>query len=692
MGGEQSKISSKTPTPNMRNRRVVDVGNFVTRYINDAFDALQEAGFMRSNCYHLLHMLTHSTMISNTFQAIQSRLFGVIPQGTTNIRNEFPIIYYRMFQRVLINTSNLNIGELLQYKQLWLRNPSNFVNAILGEPGARKIIAQCAEAQNNAINKVCDKSITPLAKSAGGVGEGCSMSTIFRGASPEQQNRCCICGLGEPPQLTDIEHVVSSQLLISLGICPGTKSLIGFRHIFDGLRRASRDNWVNTIINYFPDNNRDAVRSAFRSMMLPAHAHCNQVIKREWSPFYVDPKGNILANINMHFEDMAGQTYAQKVIEPSIEFVNSRRRQKGEPPKLSREGLNDYISKWNTKQQTTFKKIAWLLNSIDQRNNDASWFLFNNLYERAKLENNIIDRAAFAELVANILGLTKVINWDEIKSVLENDQNILKIKTTLTLLVQAILVLFQADVQTPEQMATPMNSGSDTEHSGSDADNEYSSQSSPILNSSTDDANSEGSFTSESELSELELIDIDKQATSSSDAESDTSNIKSQSSVSGTSSIMSNEFQNPTGNASKKRGSPIKQLDRAGRYHKFKQVRSNNPLIISSATDDAVTEYYRGSAISEVNRDNATRIATNAARNALNNVIDDSDPYDLAYNAAMVALIDYNNGNISPGLGGGSHKRTTRRRSTRKRRPSKKPRRTIRRQRRNKKGTQTRRK
>jgi hypothetical protein len=155
---------------------------------------------------------------------------------------------------------------------------------------------------------------------------------------------------------------------------------------------------------------------------------------------------------------------------------------------------------------------------------------------------------------------------------------------------------------------------------------------------------------------------------------------------------MSNEFQNPTGNASGKRGSPIKQLDRAGRYHKFKQVRSNNPLIISSATDDAVTEYYRGSAISEVNRDNATRIATNAARNALNNVIDDSDPYDLAYNAAMVALIDYNNGNISPGLGGGSHKRTTRRRSTRKRRPSKKPRRTIRRQRRNKKGTQTRRK
>jgi hypothetical protein len=686
MGAEQSIISSNTPTSRMTNRRAVDVGRFVTTNITAAFDALQQAGFLGSNCYHLLYMLTHSTITSNTFQAIQGRLFNVIPQGTTNIRDEFPIIYYRMFQRVLINTSNLNIGELLQYKQLWLRNPSDFVNAILGDIGARKIIAQCAEAQNNAINKVCNKSIPPLAKSAGGVGEGCSMSAIFRGASIEQQNRCCICGLGQPPPLTDIEHVVSSQLLISLGLCPGTKSLVGFRHIFDGLRGAIRANWVDTIINYFPENNRDAARSAFRSMILPAHAYCNQVIKREWSPFYVDEKGNIMANINKASEDMDDQTYTQKVIIPSIKFANNKRTQKGTPPKLIGEGLNEYISKWNTKQQTTFKKIAWFLNSIDQRNNDASWFLFNHLYNVAIVNDNILDRAAFAELVTNILGLKSVIGWNDLAGVLENVENILKIKTTLTLLVEAMLVLFQADVQTPAQIATPMNSGSDTEHSGSDADNEYSSQGSAFLNSSTDDASSESS------ISEAELVDIlnDNPNLSGSDVESDTSNSKSQS------SMMSNEYQNPTPGEGNKRGSPIKQLDQAGRYHKFKQTRPDYTQTIQIASETAVNDHYSGSTISNITRDNAMRVARNAARNALDTAADDANRDDVAYNAAKDALIYYNNSNYSSGAGGGlrnriTRKYTTRRRSsTRKRRAGKKQRRTIRR--RAPRRTQTRRK
>jgi hypothetical protein len=669
MWAEQSKISSSTPTPKMTKRRVVDVGMFVTSNINAAFDALQQDGFLGSNCYHLLYVLTHSTITSDEFQAIQGRLFEVVPQGITNISDVFPIIYYRMFQRVLTNTSDLNVQKLLQYKEAWLRNPSRFVNAILGETGARKIITQGVDAQNNAISKAC-KYITPSSKSAGGAGEECSTRVVFKGATFEQQNQCCICGLGDPPPLMDIEHVVSSQLLILLGLCSGTKSLVGFQDIFNGLHGASRTNWVEIIINYFPENKRATARRAFRSMLLPAHAYCNQTIKKEWSPFYIDEKGNILANINKPFEDMDGQTYAQRVIIQSILFANAKRSQKSIPPKLVNTGLQDYITRWITTQQKTFSDIAWFLNSIDQRNNDASWFLFNHLYNVARDGDNILDKAAFAELVTNILGYKDVINWKDIESVLENDENKLKIKTTLTLLVETILVLFQADVQTPTIKATPTNSsGRYTQHSGSDADNELSSDT---------------SFTSESELS-----DIEKQASSSSDDESQNSNSKSQSSASDTSSTFS--LRDRIG--SKRSESPIKQFDRIER--RIKRATLNDNQIIEMQANAAVNDYYGRSDVLETTRNNAMRISTNAARNALNNATDDTDPYDITYNAAMAELIDYNNGNISVGLGGGSRKRkytTTRRRSTRKRRPSRKPRRTIRRRRNNNKRTKTRRK
>ena len=156
---------------------------------------------------------------------------------------------------------------------------------------------------------------------------------------------------------------------------------------------------------------------------------------------------------------------------------------------------------------------------------------------------------------------------------------------------------------------------------------------------------------------------------------------------------MSNEFRNPTGDVSKKRMSPIKQLDRTERQTKRASLNENQ--IIEMQAYAAVNDLYSGYDINPATRENAMRVATNAARNALNNASDDTDPYDLAYNAASVALIDYNNDTFSNELGGGSRKCMTRkcRRSTRKRRPSKKPRRTMRiRQRRNNKGTLKRRK
>ena len=244
--------------------------------------------------------------------------------------------------------------------------------------------------------------------------------------------------------------------------------------------------------------------------------------------------------------------------------------------------------------------------------------------------------------------------------------------------------MFQADIQVPTQEATPMNisgsdtehSGSDTEYSGNDADNEYSSQGFASVNSSLDDTISDSSYTTESELT-----------LSGSDVESDTGNSKSQSS--------NISLRDRVG--SKRSESPIKQLDLAGRYHKYKQTRPAYTQTIQIASETAVDDHYSGSTISNITRENAMRVARNAARNALDTAADDANRDDVAYNAAKAALIDYNNGNMSVELGGGlrnrmTRKYTTRRRhATRKRRAGKKPRRTIRR-RRAPRRTQTRRK
>jgi hypothetical protein len=356
------------------------------------------------------------------------------------------------------------------------------------------------------------------------------------------------------------------------------------------------------------------------------------------------------------------------VIEPSIEYVNNNRTPKGIPKKRNRDELSAYTKEWTTKQQETFKELAWLLNSIDQRNNRASLFLIDYLYRTANDTGNDSDRSAFAELVSDILGLKKDTKWGDMESVLGVKNNQLKIATTLTLVVEAILVLFQSDVQNPTQKVI-------NENRGNDGDDGYSSPGSAALNSSIDDADSEISFTSESELSDIES----NKNLPSSDDESQNSNSNSQSSTTGTSSIISNEFRNPTYPASKKRMSPIKQLDRTERQ--IKRATLNDNQIIEIEANAAVNDHYRSYAIDPATRENAMRVATNAARNALNNARDDTDLYDLAYNAASVALIEYNNGTFSNELRGGLRNYTIRkfRRSTRKRRPIKKPRRTIRR-------------
>lgn len=685
MGGNQSKkenndqYSVSVVSTKRERTPLVNVHDFVINNINDAFVALQVNRFMQSNCYSLLYTLTSGTITSDDLRATGLDVLTYVFEGETRLSDRFPEIYYNMLQNILNETSDLDISQLFQKKQEWIRNPSEVVNTILRRTGARKRISQDTPTQAYALSQAC-------APSAGVAVRVCSMHVLFNGATIQQQTRCCICGLDKPPELTDIEHVVSSQLLILLGLCPGTKSWAGFRKIFNEINDMddynTKTNWVKTIINYFPKLDQRNAGLAFRSMMLPAHAYCNQTIKREWSPFGINSEGNITGNINQPFEDMGNKTYVEKVTNPSIDFVNRDRTQ---TKKLKTGELSKHKTTWITDQEKTFKELAWLLNSIDQRNNEASLFLINYLYRTANEKGNDSDRAAFVQLVADILGLEKGANWGDMKQVLGVKDKQLKIATTLTLVVEALLVLFQSDVQTPRQQTND-------ENSGSDADNDYS-QSSSQLNSSID-TTSISSYASESELSGINS----NKKLSSSDDESESSIDNSQPSSADISSIMSNELDNPTGAVSKKNiPKSIKQLDRSGRQ--LKRARVNNPQIIELAANSAVSDHYSGYAISDATRDNAMKIAINATRNALYVATDDTDPYDIAYNTARDALVQYNDGNISPGLGGSLRNRTTRkyttrrRSSTRKQRQSKKPLRTIRRlQRRNKKGTQKRRK
>jgi hypothetical protein len=450
MGAEQSTPTSSqesvvVASTSIAQTQRVNVRDFVINNINEAFYALQEEGFKNSNCYALLYTLTHGIITSDTIRDINLSILGVVFEGTTEFSVFFPQIYYRMFLSVSKET-DVSITSLLQKKQEWVRNPSQVVNNILGFSGARDKIGQSTNTQNNAISRACE-GINQSAKSAGG---GCSMSAIFKGASPEQQNRCCICGLGEPPLLTDIEHVVSSQLLILLGLCPGTKSWNGFWQVFNELNSSGGGgaNWVEEVIGFFPEEQRKNAGKVFRSMMLPAHETCNRSIKSEWSPFGIDlQNGTITGNINQRFADMNNQTYVEKVIEPSITDANNKRR-----PKLKNGVLNDHKTDWIEYQKDVFKQIAWFLNSIDQRNNEASWFLITNLYEIAN-KGKTSDKEAFVQFVADILGPAEVrtIAWENITEILKYPPNQLIIMTKLTLVVEAVLVLFQSDVQTPVQ-------------------------------------------------------------------------------------------------------------------------------------------------------------------------------------------------------------------------------------------------
>ena len=727
MGGKVStpprgKVSSTIPVSITSQANVYE---FVTKNINNAFSTLKDTqNYMGSNCYSLLHTLTQAQIKSDEMSGTDSKITPVLHAGITKISDVFPGNYYKMFQIVLNETKTYEtdlpekIRELLEKKQFWIRNPSEVINKIIiGFPGVRDMVAQGTIKQAKTIREECPS------RSAGGADTTSKcMGDIFNGASHAQKERCCICGLGEPPPLIDIEHVVSSQLLILLGICPATKSWAGFWEVFNALVTSGGggNNWVTQLIRFFPEGKeRDRARRVFRSMMLPAHSNCNRNIKRELSPIGISMSmegkvriGDITADINKKFTDnMDGMSYVERVIEPSINAINSDLKKS----KLSPSNLVNYKKEWVKNQIVVFNEIAWLLNSIDQRNNRASLGLIQFLYVSAEESPLDGDKDAFIELVSDLLDFKKgVINSGNIKSLIfTNQQTQLIIMTKLTLVVEALLVEFQAEVQTPvkehthdyssdsEYYGSPdtaMTTGSVT---GSPFDTEFYDNLSPAGNKDqkrrpisttlipygSDDYGALQDKIVSDLLGEDTTLYAESAGMEDMHSGEDTTSYAESAGM-----VYGNELMNRVGARPKTK--------------KNTDINMRNQ-VIKDIANRAVRNTYGTAKLRTASEAQLTAVARNAAYGVLihqelhNNQIP-RNARRSALEAAMSALRHQNNDSsfspelgFTPELGGGTRKRkytTTRRRSTHKRRPSKKPHRTIRRQRRNKKGTQKRRK
>ena len=738
--GEQQSDGSEKSDASAAKTQLVNVRKFVMDNINDAFTHLHNNAYMGSNCYALLHTLTQGSITSDRLNATGLSVLSVAFEGTTEMSDVFPDIYYRMFQVILNQTAPYDDGlvdktiYLFEKKQKWIRNPSEVVNHIVDVTGGvRYIIAQSTETQNNALNKAC-KKIDPSAKSAGGADVKCSMSKIFTGATLEQANRCCICGVGEPPELTDIEHVVSSQLLILLGICPATKSWSMFWQVFNDFNsnEAGRVNWVEQVINFFPSEQREDARMVFRSMMLPAHSHCNRTIKSEYSPLGINLEtGTITGYIDQPFVNMDNKTYIEKVIEPSITYANESQIKS---KKMTGEKLTKYKNYWIENQRGVFSDIASFLNSIDQRNNDASLGLIQFLYNRAS-KSNQLDKNAFVELVSDLLGFEKGrIEWNpQLYDIIYEDPKsklILIIVTKLTLVVEAVLVLFQSDVQDPEQEITGATSQGDSSYAPTGSSQEEYMTTDTSFGSEVNVSLLSPGFSPEvkNEKSLFSYVLGNNTYTDNGgndayidnggfdayidnggiDADIDASHASSQESAGST-------FSNELGDNRGQQKIDTKNTTRDERIDAFNETRAkqeNDALNarIQEIADRALAKYEETPdkdgithALSNIDRTRLTRVAKTAARDVLSNKHGKRDTDDAAFNNAFDALNNNNNDSddneYENELAGGSLNRTTRkyttrrRRSTRKRRPSKKPRRTIRRQqRRNNKRTQKRRK
>jgi hypothetical protein len=399
----------------------VSIETLLERYLVSSMDGIEFSPVTdliheivtRTN-YHQENLMTVGSDIT-----IQDNIFDVtLDKGKLLSDN-----YHKLFFNSMMDDRN-QIQHAIEYKQTWLDEPSSVANACSSLDGVpvRTISATGTPTQFNAINRLTGGGQIPPYNSDGLIEASPSSSiTPYVGRSNDQINRCCICGLGEPPKLTDMEHIVSSQLLIWLGINPGLLSGKGFTDDID---------WIQKIA----DKTRGA--DVIRSMFLPAHAHCNRTIKSEYNPFIVR-SNEIQADLQKQLKKKRidiNKTY-ENIIDEAIYYTGAEQG-------LSGLQLETHKTTWIGIQERKFGKIAGFLNTVDNMTKTASLQIIQNMWNSIRNNGNEPEITAFKDFITDLLPpmMTRGDNRSIIENILEQFSD--PISENLSLLHKKILARF----------------------------------------------------------------------------------------------------------------------------------------------------------------------------------------------------------------------------------------------------------
>ena len=404
---------------------------------------------------------------------LQGNIFGVT-LGSANTHNQ-PLLsqnYHKIFVNATRNIKNImSQGHVPKtYKEFWLNEPSKVTNACSSFEGSpvRTESAGSTTTQFNAVNKLTKPTTEPYAPT-NLIPVANDTNNKYLNRSNEQINRCCICGLGESPELSDMEHVVSSQLLIWLGINPGLLSARNFiiesdftgddaaddvadnesvvSEVLQGRNKKDRfSQWIQRIATQ--TNGTDAIRSMF----LPAHGHCNRNIKREHNPFVVGPGGIIQSNLKKVQKD-TGKTY-ETIIEEAIDYA------RGVQGDISDDQLELHKSTWIGIQEGEFDKIAGFLNTVDDMTKTASLQIIQNMWNSIYSNGDEREITAFKDFIIDLLPpmMTSDDNVTFINSILANTRYSNIISENLALIHKKILASFTFCIHKP-QIASPHRTG-----------------------------------------------------------------------------------------------------------------------------------------------------------------------------------------------------------------------------------------
>jgi len=343
--------------------------------------ALQHPQYEAYNFSPMFKILQNSP--GKTFTTDKQAVFNMISTATAEETQEvevstlLPKIMHAEMTK-LMNEMNyrtmdiqVRISYLQELKKYMIDNPSQYLNGISSTIGCpvRTFMSGATTTQLRKVNELITTTIFPDISTQiimnNPLTEKDNQNIIKYPDRPlHQQVNCCICGLPgtDHNPLTDIEHVISSQLLMIIAINPGlfiaktTDGEIDDDSVISATANEIADNnWINYVCERFgdptgggPRPTPEGLKNIVKSMFLPAHEYCNRTIKSEHSPFSSN-------NGIISMTDATWGKYENSVIIPSIDLQKTL---------YSSDLLETHKKAWIENQKAIFQNISYLLSSL----------------------------------------------------------------------------------------------------------------------------------------------------------------------------------------------------------------------------------------------------------------------------------------------------------------------------------------